>query len=774
MILKTYLFIVFLAVLIILPEVFIPVNAYAQENEQSEELLVRSVRFDGNRNIRNGTLRTVVRTQKNREIFGIPGATLWLALNRISSALGEPPRFLDRDIVGRDIERLQTFYEYNGFFDARIDTTIEKIRSGRVRVIFSIDEGEPSFVRTVAFSGVPDLEDERQNERFYSRSVIARSAIDDTTFNVNRQYSVDLISEERNRIINILRRNGYASVQRDSIRVLVRPDPDEPKELDILFRIRPGDIYYFGDVRMDLRAPESIAENIEIAFSDTVSGEPLTIEPNKIFVNREEQTRTRPSTLYNRILFKPGERFNNDLYLSSVNQFQTLDMLVLRQFSLTEDGGLPDYSQKYLPVYFDLQTLPRHQIRSELFGLQRLGLGAGAGVSYRNNNLLQRGEQLEIGVNGSFEYVTGSSSAQRQVLRNIEGRVNYALPFLAFPFASLNNNPNFLNPRTSFQFSAARVNQINFNIDANFRFNIQFEASHNQSTRSFLDILELEWIDASATPEFINNITENISDTLQIQRILEDFRPQFNSTLRYTFRNSTTHIVRRDRGFYLESSIEVSGNLPYAIERFALDRDTLQSTIPSFSISGRDLAYSQFVKGSVDFRRYYSLNQNTVFAFRGFAGYAYPFGQSRVIPLNRRFFAGGANDIRGWDPFRLGPGGIDEREVPINGGDIKLAGFAELRYVFSRNFLSTNWIIAAFTDIGNIWYGPRSEFTEGQFKLDTFLDELAVGSGIGLRLDWDFVVFRIDLAYRMRDLGNEPGTNFLQRSNFHFGIGHSF
>jgi outer membrane protein insertion porin family len=218
--------------------------------------------------------------------------------------------------------------------------------------------------------------------------------------------------------------------------------------------------------------------------------------------------------------------------------------------------------------------------------------------------------------------------------------------------------------------------------------------------------------------------------------------------------------------------LELGGNLPYLIERFGVNPDTLTGSIPS--VAGARLTYSRYIKGSADYRRYLPLGRNTVFAYRGFLGIAYPYGETRQIPLNRRFFAGGSNDIRGWPPLRLGPGNLDQTEVPINGGDIKISGNLEIRQQLLRSFLSTNWGLALFSDFGNIWYGPRSDFSEGKFRFDGFFNEIAVGGGLGLRLDWEFVVFRIDLAYRIHDLQDGWFQAGFNDYFIHFGLGHSF
>lgn len=748
--------------------------AQQQDDEKDDgEPLVRSVSFEGNDYFGGGTLQTVIRTRSNREVLNIPGATLWLWLNRIYSRIGEPPRLLDRTVVGQDKERLRIYYNNHGFFDAQVDTTIRQIGRGHYRITFHIDEGEPSFIRSVSYRGLPEYEEDEETIRFYEGSLLARNATadrPDSAFRVNRQYNVELIRQERNRIINSLHRNGYASAGRDSIIALVRPDTDDEKQLDMRIRIQPGGVYNFGDLYLRLSQPSS-GESEEEASADTLSGPPYTVEPYSIIFNIGENTRTRRELLQQRVLFTPGERFNNDLYISTVRQFQSLQMLSIQQFSLTKDGGQPDYSNEYLPVSFDMETLPRHQIRTDFFGIQRLGLGAGAGVQYSNNNIFGRAERLELGLNTSYEFLSGEQSDPR----SFELSANYSYPRFAFPFRAFNNNPGFLNPRTRFQLSYAQIRQLNFNVDNNLRFNIRFQANHDRTTTSFFDLIELEWFDASITPAFREAIENDTNDPLLTQLILEDYRPQISSVLRYTFRNAATHPIRRDEGFFLETSLELGGNLPYLLENTLIDRpDSLRSTIPSFSSSGQELAYSQFVKTSLDYRRYYPVGAHSVFAWRGYAGIAQTYGLSRTIPITRRFFAGGSNDIRGWDPLTLGPGRNDQSVNPINGGDIKLAGYLEYRNTFSRNFLNTNWILAIFTDFGNVWNGPRNEISEGRFAFDQFYKEIAVGSGIGLRLDWEFLILRFDLAYRITDLGNEPGTRVLERNSIHFGIGHSF
>ncbi|MEX2641517.1 MAG: BamA/TamA family outer membrane protein [Balneolales bacterium] len=749
-----------------------------------EDKVVRRVRFVNNDSFSNGSLRTIIRTRTNRQVLGIPGASLWYGLYRLSGGrFGEAPSLLDRDVVARDIQRLESYYENHGYFEASIDTSIIEYEPNRVEVSFFIHEGRRSRLTQVVYDGLPEFADKHLAENFMGRSPLTQTPVNDTTYESGQDFTYEQVITERDRIVSFLRNQGYAAVQRDSIESYVRQDSLNHLDLYLMYKIYPGSLYKFGDLNISLSGPQD--GDIEFE-TDTLKGEPFAIEPFTINLRKSPESFTHFDLLTNHVLFRPGDLYEHDLYMRTVNQYQNLGMLTVRQFGLSE-GGLPDFGQEHLPVYLDMQTLPKHRFRTDVFGMQRVGFGAGAGIRYINSNLFGSAETFALGFKGSFEYIGSNRSLQgsTEFLRSLEANAEYTVPRLAFPFALLDNSPYFVNTRTRYNFSVAQVSQQYFNIDANIRFNQQFEVIHNRKSTSFLDLIELDWLDASASDEFRDRLYERFRnrdsivnagdsgiDSLQVNLILEDFNPQFSSIVRYTFRTSDTDLIQRNYGYYSEASIEIGGNIPYFIDRLVVTPGTLEGTIPSLSLTARDLTYSQFIKASFDFRRYNPVLGNGVFAYRAYAGFAQSYGINSQIPLNRRFFAGGSNDIRGWPPLRLGPGAVEQGEVSINGGEIKLAGFMEYRHTFLKNFLSTNWSMALFTDFGNIWYGPRSRFEEGRFKWDDFYKEVAVGSGFGLRLDWDYLILRIDAAYRVHDL--QEGWFNVGDQYLHFGIGHSF
>ncbi|MCD8518899.1 MAG: outer membrane protein assembly factor, partial [Flavobacterium sp.] len=186
------------------------------------------------------------------------------------------------------------------------------------------------------------------------------------------------------------------------------------------------------------------------------------------------------------------------------------------------------------------------------------------------------------------------------------------------------------------------------------------------------------------------------------------------------------------------------------------------------------IEYSQYIKGEVDFIKHWDFGKKNTLAMRAFAGLAVPYGNAQSIPFSRSYFSGGSNDNRGWQAYSLGPGrsgGIND----FNEANLKLAYSLEYRFRVGGNFYS-----AVFTDIGNIW-NVFDNITDKDYTFNGFssLEDLAVGSGIGFRYDFDFFVFRFDLGYKAYDPAREVGDRWLKGINFsrtvlNFGINYPF
>ncbi|HBQ60571.1 MAG TPA: outer membrane protein assembly factor, partial [Balneolaceae bacterium] len=273
--------------------------------------------------------------------------------------------------------------------------------------------------------------------------------------------------------------------------------------------------------------------------------------------------------------------------------------------------------------FFDLQTLTKHSISTELFGMKRYGYGTGFGIDYNNNNVFGNAENLIIGANASFEFVSpavleeiDTTATQSSIFRSYELRAEYSVPRLNFPFAFLDNRPGFTNATTRYLLAYSRSDQLLFDINSDIGFNTRFEVNHTQNYSSFFDLIELDVVDTNPSDAYIRNLrnefgTDTLSDGtivdgFELQRILEDFNPQISSIIRYTFRSQDTDLIKRNRGYFSEYSISIGGNIPYLLDRSVITPDTLEGHLPSlFGLSNNELNYSRFIKISADYRRYY-------------------------------------------------------------------------------------------------------------------------------------------------------------------------
>ena len=783
------------------------VNQTRQESEVNltSKDLIRKVRFSGNSNIKDRILEGLVKTRTNREFLAIPRFTPWLYIHNLSNGrIGEDPSLLDRSVVGNDLERIRLYYESLGYRDVQVDTTIVNLQENKVEVSYIIQEGTQYLIESVGFTGFPSSLSKETKTHFYARSPLTKTAINDSTFQLFEAYNATELRQEQERILSFLKNNGFASASRDSVIAFVQPG-EQTHGLKVLFYVASGRPFHFGDVNIVYRNAQDPNYKMR-SFRYSINRDLMPTKPlspadtsnisqqnvlASINLTKSENLPTKNKVIVDQIAITPGGIYTETDYFQSIRELQNLGMLTIKRFSLSEFGINPDFSTDTIPVYIELESITPHRITTELFGMKRYGFGTGFGIDYNNINVNGLAERINISINSSFEFVseetiqqiTPEDQVQSSLFRSYELRGEYTLPRLARPFRYLNEITNFVSARSTYSLSYSRSDQLYFDINSDLQFNYRLEVPHSNSRLSILDLFELDIIDTNPSSEFKNNLIDEFGqNSLEYIRILQDFEPQVSSIIRYSFRDYTTNLIKRNNGYFRELSISAGGNLPYLVDRFLVTPNELEGELPTlFKLSDNQLLYSQFVKFTMDIRRYVPLASGTILSYRLFGGIAHPFGNNTSIPLNRRFFAGGSNDIRGWAPFQLGPGTISSDQVTINGGEIKLASFVESRQVLIQNLLGADWYGGLYADAGNIWYGPRNDFRsqdnkdqleQGRFLFSNFYKQIAVGTGTGIRIDWDYVVIRLDFTLRAHDVNT--GWFNDKKLYFSFGIGHSF
>ncbi len=772
--------------------------------------IVKRVSLKGDLKFSKAALWQHVQTRPNRNFLGIPGMPIWLWMyslgeagccfgNRVEQALrqsGEPPAYLDIHVVEADAERLELFYHREGYLQARVTTTLDTLSPLiEVGVNFHIDAGSPTYMRRVTLTGLDHLSDD-QKQRLVAQSAISRfEKIPDPPldFRAKKQrYSESLLLNERRQLVGFLRDEGYARVARDSIRAYVSsPAPDS---FDVKIDVKTGGRYRFGDVAIHVDGPENTPLKVDTLVS------PGDHSDGFIVASIENEGRLDPNALLSAIRFRPGDWFNQSKLLTTKRRMESIGVFTFSDFIPRWDH-VPDTTAAappsgsrtagILPYDVELETRNRHQLRVESFVLQRtevLGdetggdeLGLGLGTTYRNASLLGSGELFQLRTSGSIASNLNSFDPFQTAQAEVEASVTY--PYLWRPFRGLDRKLNLYEARSRIGLSwlTARREALNLTIHARASLLASLEMRHSPTLTSFVSLIDFELSDPDTLTGFASQFLAPIDDPVERERILEDFsRPQVNNAIRYTLRSSNANLFLRNRGHVREGSIEIGGNLPYLLDKLIFTPDTLEGNLPGiplFKRGGRTsrLVYRQYVRMRVDLRRYKPLGSGSVLAWKAIVGLVQPIGKADVAPFDRRFYSGGASSVRGWGLRELGPGRITARDSLITGGDIKIELSLEARTVILRNVVKANWISAIFVDAGNNWYGPRNPGNnDGRFRFDSFYKEMGVSAGLGLRLAWEYLIVRFDVAFKLNDPARSVLSDGFSKPRFHFGIGHAF
>ena len=803
--------------------------------------VVRRVRIVGNEAFSDDLLKRQIRTSPNRRILGIPGFTWWRWVHQLGSADwmwtrvgnalkagGEPPAYLDSTTVAGDVERLQLYYRQQGYRTATVDYAVATSERGtRATVTFRVEPGSATYLRRVEYDGLEALTPV-QKRQLAEETVLEAASMDEEmplSFRVEEQrYQEPLLLEERRRLLSFLRDEGFASVSRDSIRAIAyRLSPDS---MDITFRVRPGPRYRFGDVHFSITGPEGSAarrDTVDVPVAAWGDYRP------QVTARIEKEDRLGTGLMRRSLQFTPGAIYSQSEVRATKRRLEGTGVFTFTSIQPQFDAvGQPDsMSRPYLPIRIEGRTRDRHRLRAETFALQRetvagaesdLSLNEfGVGVSgvYENVNALGGGETFRIRLSGSAATALDSTLVSST---QFEASTSLTLPYLIAPFGRFENVFDLSNARTRLSLTGltARNNTLGLRIRGRGNAQLRLEMDHTPTRTSLVDVVDVSVSNPDTLRGFSTRVFgpegEAIQDPVQRQQILEDYtRPQINTALRYTFRSATANPLRRSAGHIYEFSGEVGNTLPALLDRYVFDPATMEYSLPGIR-GGRRLLYRPYLRGTADLRRYVPLGRGATLALKLYGGMAHPIAGPNVVPFDRRFFSGGANSVRGWRLRDLGPGTAGS--VPLDtagtastelaallGGDIKLETSVELRNTLLRNFLTARWVGATFLDVGNVWFGPRNpgfggaeeeavgataalkqvrtmgEDQSGRFQGLSSLQDVGVGGGFGIRVEWEYIIVRFDLAYRLHDPSARNDDIFSESFSgplLHFGIGQAF
>ncbi len=756
----------------------------ARHLPEGEYLLSRNNIEVHDADVDNHDLRNYIRQSTNRRVLGIyrfhlnvyqladrgEGNRLkqWMKNN-----IGEPPVIFDPIAAEQTAEQFRLFLQNKGYFNAETDYEVE-LRGKRALVTYKVRGNQGYTIRRIDYN-IPD-------------SQLADFVFADTLNSLisrGKRYDTEDLQEERQRITRQLKDVGFFNFSRDYVFFRVDSTLNSHQvDLEILIENPAGRGRSFTSERDDrphkrhrinevFVYPEYTRLQPEQAFTDTTR---LQINGNGdnpvyTFLHNGEM-RIRPNTIANNILLEQGEYYSlsqhelTHRYLAGLRNFRYINM----QFEEIQEDSLPD-SLGLLDMRVELTRSPANAFTVEAEGLNTAGnLGVAANFLFQNRNVFRGAEMLNLRLKGALEM--SGESGDTDVFRRLPfntaemgAEVSIDFPKLLFPIP-MERLSRTARPQSTI------LTGINYRHRPDYtryilNFSYGFQWSQDNRRQHQLTPLEI-----SSIKIFNDSILQaRIPEANPL--ILSRYRDHLIGGLKYNYTFSTQQIDRQQNFIYFRGNFESAGNL---MQLAARQLDASVNEEGSYTMFG--IPFAQYLKADADLRLYRVFDENNTLVLRLMGGIGVPYGNLDIMPFIKSYYGGGANSVRAWSIYNLGPGSYGSAETLRfdKYGDIKLEANIEYRFpVYSY------WKGALFMDAGNVWFLQRNEqFPGGEFNADSFYNEMAIGAGLGVRLDFNFFLVRLDAAFPVRDPGMNPGEQWIGQFpgfsdwNLNLGIGYPF
>lgn len=724
----------------------------------------------------------------------------YFGIHQMLKRIGEPPAIIDTNSIRKSRLRLKGHYFNQGYFNAKILSKIDSVADKKARVTYTIKTGTPYFLDSLTQKiSTPVLDSMFQATK------------DKSALTSGKQFNGLDFDAEKARLTSLYRNNGIYHFQANYIKFDIDTvdtnhkanskmiiDDYSYRENDTT-KTMPFKQYKISEVNIYTDATGS---KIKPPIKDSVTYKGFNLYAS-------DRLKYRPKAITDAVFINKGNLFS-DIRTTVTSRYLS-NLRVFNYPSIQYEVDPRDTIGSSLIA--NIYLVPRKKFS---FGysldvthsnIQDFGIQGTTSVTIRN--VFNGAETLEIAARGNI----GSSkdlANPNDTFFNVSeygADMKLSFPRIVFPLNTEKIIPKNMIPVTTISLGYAKQRNIGLDKE-NFTgafsytwtpkrfyssrldlFNIQYVKNLNpqnyfnvySSSYSALNNIAKEYLDPgnptyfnengnlaidSGTNQFIADVVDNGSVAvspadLRTVRSIDERRDRltennliFASSYSYS---KTTKTDLQDNTFYtFRTKIESAGNFLSLVARLSKQLKNQNGNNTIF-----DIEYSQYLKGEFEYIKHWDLARKKVLAMRAFAGIAIPYGNSESVPFSRSYFAGGSNDNRGWQSYSLGPGssgGIND----FNEANMKLAYSAEFRFNLFGDLHS-----AVFADVGNIWNVlDNTEDERYKFSGLKSLEDIAVGSGFGLRYDFNFFVVRLDVGFKTYDPAINEGSRWLRNYNF--------
>ena len=659
------------------------------------------------KDINTSQLKSYVRQQGNSRWFSLAKVPLGIYrlagkdsthwINRTLHSIGEAPVLFDSLQAGKSCEELQLALCNLGYLDAQVEL-FTTVKGKKLNAFYVLHPGSHYHIRNLKY----DIQDSVIAD-LLSHDVEKRGLHEGMVFNVNA------LNEERSRLTTFLQNNGYYRFHKEFISYLA-DSIQESRQVDLTLQLRP---YRTSDSNDTLHTRYTIRK-ISYASGDLL----------------DSVIHLRDRVLRENTLLTEGHLYSADALQNTYNHFGRLGAVRYTNINFRVD---PDSS--LLDMGVQVQTNKPSTLSFQPEGTNTAGdLGAAASLTYENRNLFRGSETFSVQLRGAYEAIRGLEGYRNQdfVEYSVESRLSF--PRFIMPFLSRETRRKTIaTSEVSLLYDTQNRPEFHRRVlSAGWRYRWKPQSRYDQYQ---FDLVDLNYI-------FMPWISETFKN-----EYLQD-NSNYNAILRYNYEDM--FIMKTGFGYSynngrvaIKTNLETAGNLlNLGSKVFDAERDG-DGHYRVFNI-----AYAQYVKGDVDFTCNLMPAYKDQLVFHCGFGIAYPYGNSTVLPFEKRYFSGGANSVRGWSVRSLGPGRYKGHDGNINfitqTGDMKLD--MNLEY---RTHLFWKFGGAFFVDAGNIWtIRDYEQQPGGQFKLQNILSDMAVSYGLGIRLNFDYFIMRFDMGMK--------------------------
>lgn len=647
---------------------------------------------------------------------------------------------------------LHDYGYFNGTAGYEVITNPKNEKKAKIQ--FHIDMQKPYFLDTIMFSRFPaDI------ERMFTRA--GRW----TLLHKGDQFNVVKMEDERQRLSTLLRNRGYYYFRPDYIGY--RADTTRVSGLVDLQIIAKTGLpeqakrqYYIGNRDLYLYGSTGEIPNDSIAYDD-------------ITIHFHNKLKLRPKLAKQRFRLDRGQLYSQTRSTRTQERFSELGIFryTEMQFIPRDTTATNDTLDVQVKSTFDLPY--DSELGVNLAFKSNDYAGPGLSYSITKRNVFHGGETFSIGLKGSYEWQTKSSGGSGAKINSYELGLNTSLTFPRIVFPWLSKKDYDFPATTKFSLNIDQLNRahyfkmLSFGGDATYTFQ-PTRVSKHAVTPFRLTFNTLQ----STTAEF----REILKERRSLEKAMQN---QFIPAMSYTYTYDDQSVRRRKNRFWLQTSLTSAGNITSGIYALAGKSFNEEKKLLGASLS-------QFMKLTAEARYTWNIDRNQSIATRLLGGAIYAYGGNKIAPYSEQFFIGGANSIRAFTVRSIGPGtykSTDEKYGYLDQtGDLKLEANIEYRFRIIKDLHG-----AIFVDAGNIWLLREDKGDEddpgrpgGKISTKNFFDQIALGTGAGLRYDLSFLVVRVDcgvglhMPYETGKKGFYNIPTFKDGLGLHLAIGYPF